>query len=438
MASLSFSYRSKKPKAFLEVRFSYRIEKNENPISFYGRSQIEVEKSYFARPKKKKGEKKHKKNQHETTSTDPVIQNKQNDLNKEMTDLRKFILDEFKKTELELINKDWFLNSINEYYYPKSNNQNTSEIIPSLIVQYIPYYLKKREDEMKQTSITKYNVIKKKLQRMEDAISTRFQIQDIDENFKRQFVQYYKSESYSINTMHRELGFIKTICRHARTKDVTTSNELDGLKLDKDPVKHIYFNEDELKILEDLQGLKPYLENARDWLVISCHCGQRISDFLRFNKGMITEKKGVRMLTFTQRKTDKTMSIALSPKIEKILQKRNGDFPRSISHQRYNDYIKEVCKEAGFKELIHGKKQDNITKEKGKNKNSKMRAVTDFFPKYDLVTSHIGRRTFATLKRDVMPLSLLMSMTGHTTEAALNTYLQMEDEDKAIQAYKYL
>lgn len=291
---------------------------------------------------------------------------------------------------------------------------------------------------MKQTLITKYNVIKHKLERFESAINKQFEIKDINETFLKEFVLYYKKQNYSQNTMHRDLGFIKTICRHARTKDVVTSNELDKLKLTKARVKNIYFSNEELNILENLTNLPPHLDNARDWLVISCHCGQRISDLLRFNKKMIVEKKGVKLLKFTQKKTGKEMSIALSSTIVRILDKRNGEFPQSIYDQKYNEEIKEVCKIAGFNEMTEGKKQINIAEDDDKENEKKIRAISGTFPKYELVTSHIGRRTFSTLKRDSMPLNLLMSMTGHSTETALNTYLQMENDDKAIQAYKYL
>lgn len=428
MASLSFSYRSTKPTAFLEVRLSYRVEGEnlnpktgkENPFSFYSRSKIEVEKSYW---------KIHKKN-----TNDPVIQKKQNELNTKMTNLRKFVLDRFDKMNIEHVDKDWFLSVLEDYNNPEGKEQKQVEVIPTLLVDYIPYFIKCRKG-MKQTSITKYNVIKKKMERMEESLDKKFHIKDINEDFKNLLEDYYTRQRYSQNTMQRELGFIKTVCRHARKKGLDTSKELDDLKFKKEPVRNIYFNEDELRTLENLEGLKPHLDNARDWLVISCHCGQRVSDFLNFRKEMIIKTQGVSIIHFTQKKTGIDMEIALSGKIEEILKKRNGDFPRKISDQKYNDYIKKVCKIAGFNEMTKGKKQINIAKNKD---DKKMRAVEGVFPKYELVTSHIGRRTFATLKRDSMPLSLLMSMTGHTTEEALNTYLQKEGEDKALEAAKYL
>src|SRR5690606_8366261 len=115
------------------------------------RSNIEVEKSYW-------------KNEHSKKSNDPVTQKKQNELNAKMTHLRTFVLNAFEKTEIDQINKDWFLNVIKDYYNPKEERQNPVEVIPSLLVDYIPYFLEYRKHEMSQTSITKYNVIKHKLQ----------------------------------------------------------------------------------------------------------------------------------------------------------------------------------------------------------------------------------------------------------------------------------
>ncbi|MBK6836268.1 MAG: hypothetical protein IPG89_19210 [Bacteroidetes bacterium] len=42
------------------------------------------------------------------------------------------------------------------------------------------------------------------------------------------------------------------------------------------------------------------------------------------------------------------MSIPLSKRVIAILEKRSGEFPRQISDQRYNEYIKEVCKLGWF------------------------------------------------------------------------------------------
>src|SRR5690554_7938103 len=47
MSAVTFSYRSTKDKAPLEIRLSFRIEGNKNSYSFYSRSKIIVDKLYW-------------------------------------------------------------------------------------------------------------------------------------------------------------------------------------------------------------------------------------------------------------------------------------------------------------------------------------------------------------------------------------------------------
>ena len=105
-----------------------------------------------------------------------------------------------------------------------------------------------------------------------------------------------------------------------------------------------------------------------------------------------------------------------------ILEKNKGEFPRQISDQRYNEYIKKVCKEAGLTALVYGSKMDKKTKRK----------VTGMFPKHELCASHIGRRSYATNNFGRVPTSLLRYVTGHSSEGMLLSYLGKSDVDQAV------
>lgn len=429
MASLSFSYRSTKPKAFLEMRFAYRIEGEnidpktgyENPISFYTRSEIEVEKSYWKNYKKK--------------SNDPIIQEQKNDLDAKMIKLRTVVLNEFEKTEIENISKEWFLNVVNEYYHPKDETEKPAEIIPSYLVDYFAYYLEARKHEMKQTSILKYNVIKKKLQRFEASINTRFKFKDINEKFKKLFVEYYKSQNYSKNTMQRELVFIKTVCKHAKGMGIETHPQMETLKLEKEKVPKIWLTFQELEEIGKLKDLLPHLENAKDWLIISCYTGQRVSDFMRFTSEMVRTENGNKLLEFTQKKTDKNMTVPLHKKVLEVLDRRDGEFPHAISDQKYNDYIKEVCKLAKINQLIEGKISKNIEKDEKKKK--KIRRVFGTYPKYELISSHVGRRSFSTNFYGTIPTTYLINVTGHGSEAMFLNYIGKSNKDLAMEIINY-
>ncbi len=172
-----------------------------------------------------------------------------------------------------------------------------------------------------------------------------------------------------------------------------------------------------------------YLENARDWLIISCYTGQRVSDFLRFTKEMIRIENGESILEFTQKKTGKIMTIPVHPKVLKILEKRNGEFPRPISDQRYNEYIKKVCKKAKLKEKVQGGLQ--------KKTENGIRKVSGKYKKWKLVTSHIGRRSFATNFYGKIPTTYLIYITGHSSESMFLNYIGKSNKDLAMEISKY-
>jgi hypothetical protein len=101
-----------------------------------------------------------------------------------------------------------------------------------------------------------------------------------------------------------------------------------------------------------------------------------------------------------------------------------------MSDQRYNDHIKVVCKEAKLKAKIEGKKQLNTS---GKKDVSIMRNVYGIYPKHELVTSHIGRRSFATNYYGKIPTTFLIYITGHSSEALFLNYIGKSNKDIALE-----
>ncbi|NCP83318.1 MAG: hypothetical protein GW823_00180 [Bacteroidetes bacterium] len=114
------------------------------------------------------------------------------------------------------------------------------------------------------------------------------------------------------------------------------------------------------------------------------------------------------------------------------MDKRNGGFPRLISDQKYNDYIKLVCEQAGINNLVKGSKKQETSK------GSKIyRKTTGTFKKCNLVTSHIGRRSFATNFYGKIPTSYLIYVTGHSSEAMFLNYIGKSNKDLAMEISNY-
>ena len=328
-----------------------------------------------------------------------------------------------------LINTQWLKDFLNPTITIVEENT-----IPNSLVEYIDYYIDYRKHELNYTSIQKFRVIQSKMKRFEEYRKKPILIAEINDRFKNEFVSYYKSQSYAQNTMQRELVMIKTFCKHARFLGLETHNQLDSLRLDRAKVEKIYLTFEELDVIENIEKdkLTDSLENAKDWLIISCYTGQRVSDFLRFTKEMIRVENGKHLLEFTQKKTNKIMTIPLHKKVLEILEKRNGEFPYSISDQKYNDYIKDVCEIAEINKLVVGSK-----KVETKPKSGVYRKKTDTYKKYELVTSHIGRRSFATNFYGKIPTTYLIYVTGHATESMFLTYIGKSNKDIAMELTNY-
>src|SRR5690606_37695437 len=113
-----------------------------------------------------------------------------------------------------------------------------------------------------------------------------------------------------------------------------------------------------------------------------------------------------------------------------VLEKRNGEFPRALQDQKFNNYIKTVCKKAGLEEEVWGSLKIKIAEKQFRKK-------AGFYEKWKLVTSKIGRKSFATNYYGDVPLSHLKTITGHQTERNFMAYLVKGDEEKAIDALKY-
>lgn len=423
MATVNFLYRSVKDKAPLEFRLLFSI--NNTAFVFGAKTKFEVEKHYWSK-------------QHKLQRVKDIdVLNKQSEVNNELTKISNYILSSFnlipESEVLDVVNKQWLQTQIDNYYSPpKSTEEQEQAKIPTDLISYIDFYLEYRKHEITDALRKKNNVVKNKLIRLQKNLKKTILIKDVNDKFKNEFVNYCTEQGYSQNTMQRELVIIKTFCKHARYLGLEVHQQMDGLRLDRQKVKSIYLTFEELEQIEKTSDLPDYLDNAKDWLIISCYLGQRVSDFLNFTSDMIRYEDGNPLLEFTQKKTGKLMTIPVHHKVIEILNKRNGQFPRQISDVNYNLYIKEVCKRAGLTQMVKGSKKIETAP------NSKQyRKETGIYPKWELVSSHIGRRSFATHFYGKIPTTYLIYITGHSTETMFLAYIGKSNKDLAKEVFSY-
>lgn len=434
MATVNFLYRSSKENAPLNLRLLFRHEDIDytqgakTMLYIYSHDELLQNdrlsaKEYWSKLHEKKNVK------------DIDLGNKQTEVKIKLNALRNMVLSEFSKTDTSEIinNKSWLKEVLQEHYHPTKAKID----IPSKIVTFFDYYIEKRQDELNGTRIKNIKVTKHKLEKLESSINRKFTISDVNEEFKDLFVSFCKSHQYGLNTTSRDLSLIKTICRYAKYLGLETHHQLESIKLPKQETKHIHLTIAEIEKIENKKMPNEYLENAKDWLLISCDVGQRVSDFMRLNSSMIRTENGKQLLEFKQVKTKKLMTIPISKKVRTLLEKRNGEFPRPISDQKYNDYIKDVCKLAEINEMCEGKKRISIAPEGVKPTKNDYRDVIGEFEKWELVSSHIGRRSFATNYYGKVPTTFLINITGHSSEKMFLNYIKKSNKDLALESYDY-
>jgi integrase len=219
----------------------------------------------------------------------------------------------------------------------------------------------------------------------------------------------------------------QVICNDAFKNDIETSTQLKNIKSiseNNTPENVIYLSEEEQEQIKNITLLREALINARKWLLLGCLVGQRGGDLLGITEKNIKEISGIKIIELKQQKTGKLVAIPLLPEALEIVE---SGMPYKISLPRFNEYIKDICKEAGLKEKIMGRR-------KLKANSPTVKAI---YPKYEVITSHVCRRSFATNFYGRIPTPILMNITAHGTERMFLNYIGKTTYDNAYQMLEY-
>ena len=454
MSTLYYKFRSTKNKGYLTARFQYRIEFAEKSKDIYFDALLEdkrffVDKEYFSK-----------------TYKDPILREKEknsknldkrkvaSDLDAEENTIRNLVMDQFREVQNpETLTKEWFKDIISEYLHPGFKKKKYQvKIVGNDLIAVLDHY-KNYKSNLAPNTIKKMGVVKSKLERYESDLNIKLKLTDINTNFRDEFIKWSNEKQYASGTISRDLTFLRTICYYASNElDLEIYEKLDRVKFKLEKIKNpftenrdnpeeileAYLTPNEIEEIEKKQDLPEYLDNTRDLFLIGYETGQRISDYLRFNKEMLKTINGVTLINFIQKKTKKQMLLPLSSRVLRILEKRNGEFPRRISDQKFNDYIKLVCEEAKITETVLGVKRVKVLTDPKDEESGIWRGVPGYFPKYKLIAGHTARRSFCTNHYGIWPTSDIMYFSGHSTETMLLQYIKAKPIERALQIFKNL
>lgn len=337
------------------------------------------------------------------------------------------------------INSNWLKKQINDFFERTDKNEEYKIYLSEWIAKFFNEINERnsRGNKYSDVRIKRLKVVQNKILSYETNNNVKIKFTEIDYKFYNSFLEYFRvKEKINENTIGSYIKILKYWLK---------ISEIEGIKVNpyykhsdfaapSNKTKDVYLSEDEINLIFNYDFSKSVrLDNTRDNFIIGLRTGLRISDFLTKLKEFNINDDYIEIETT---KTGENVVIPLHKQVKSILEKRNGKLPHKISDAKFNKYIKEVCAEVGINELVDGAKIES----KKDNKNffgkeieisNKNRKTSGKYPKYELITSHTCRRSFASNLYGKIPNLSIMAITGHKTEAQFLKYIKITPKEHA-------
>jgi integrase len=289
------------------------------------------------------------------------------------------------------------------------------------IVAFIEAY--KKRPGVTRTSWGKFESLHRHLLQFEKDYNQRLDFNTIDWQFKDDFTSfmYAAPRNFGHNNASKMMASLRHIMRDAFRK------KAHGNRIQEDAsfsIKRVATKNKVRLTVAELYQLeqfdfsdRPRLEEARDLMLFASWTGLRISDWFGISRASLHVIEGKDYLKVVTQKSKTEVVIPIAPVVAKILEKYAYKLP-VLPHPVFNLKIKQVCKEA-----IPNSTFNRIYSEGGQ-----LKKVTAY--KYEFVSSHAGRRSFASNLYEASGRAYpIMQITGHSSEAMFQKYVDLKTEE---------
>ena len=407
------------------AKISYRIRKSKSEFSTIylnlrvpGAKVVELSTTLCVMPDQWSGSKQLAKN--------TLAENKR--LNNNLVMLQKYLNDKLNDPSSGLITSK----KIKQWIFECLNRVSVSDIndIHAFTQQFLEL-----SSELKTNTVKGYKNLLVTLKEFEQSTGNAFYIEEITRADLEELIHWMRKEKkLSQSTVSSHFKNIKSLLNKAHNKGIKVNQLAREIKVaikdSSETNNKVVISPSDYIKLRNLQPSGKMLENALKWLLIGLNIGQRGGDLLQLTHKNIREgEKGLVFVDVVQEKTGEHITAVVKDQNVTSILLDPKKFPHPISMQKFNNYIKLVCKEAGIDETMEGYIRD-----------SSNRKVFHKGPKYLFVTSHCMRRSFATHYYSKIPTPTIMQITGHKRESTFLTYInkQHNKDDNAKLFASYL
>lgn len=339
-------------------------------------------------------------------------------------DLLVTIIDNFKLNG-EKITRDKLKNAFDSKFKPErvtNGFEYLSDFITNFISSIKGTINKNTGREYSQSRIYLYNQSCNALINFENYANKRIKINEYDAQLNDEFVTFcINIQKYSANSVGAFISVLKIFLKKAKERGYTIADDLSSFTKTKEESISIALSEGEIERLVafDFSNDRK-LENARDLMILGLWTGLRVSDVMALPV-IDPDSKFIEVEPMKTRNTSGAkVVIPLHHHIKEMIRKRG--MPKPIIECSFNKFIKEVCKAVGFNDDVEGMLMNPKTKRKERG----------VFKKWQLISSHTCRRSFATnLYLMNFPTLSIMKITGHSTEASFLKYIKVTPKEHA-------
>ena len=332
------------------------------------------------------------------------------------------------------IAKDWLKAETDKFFHPEKYvviEEREEEKKPMMLREAVEAFIEGAPSRIQENgnhkgqpvshrTILQYNQMKRYLfEYLDFAMIGDIPVRELDKKFYDAYVSFLNFKGFKLNTVGKHIKNVKAVINWLPLSERMECEFVAPRKCKKlsEEVDNVYLSTEELHAIETVELEHAYHDRVRDQFILLAWTGCRYSDLDK-----LAEPKSIERGYFEleQMKTGTKVCIPIFEPVKRIFQKYNGELPPVISNQKFNSFLKEICQMAG------------ITEDTSITHTIAGRRITEYFPKYELVSAHTARRSFATnMFESGAPALVIMQITGHKTEKAFLSYIKTDPETYA-------
>lgn len=300
------------------------------------------------------------------------------------------------------------------------------------LMGFFDVFMRAKNGKVSHNTFKKYISCKNHLLEYQRIRKKQIDFPDVDFDFYYDWINYFYSHlGSSANTAGKNVSILKVVLNEATEQGVNQNLTFRSrkFKIPNFPTDYVYLKLSELDTLYNHKPSSKKLERVRDSFLIGCYTGLRFSDFSSItlaNIQTLSDRSGnpVEVIKMRTQKTKTQIVVPINKRVKSIILKysKNGTLKLPfISNQKMNQYIKELCREAGLINPV-----EVIRSVSGQ-------PVKKTYAKCDLIITHSARSTFisnAIISK--IPEKAIMQMTGISSKTTLQRYNRLSVEENAI------